>query len=68
MVEGAFGPQALAQVRGCREALQQLLPRVRDLPASRRESLVKLLSRMALADSRLDLFEFCLARLARTWQ
>ncbi len=78
-IEGAFGPQALAQVGDCREALQQmparlrltavqqLLPRVRELPASRRASLVKLLSRMALADGRLDLFEFCLTRLASTW-
>ena len=78
-IEDALGPQALAQVRSCREALQpmparlrlpavqQLLPRVRELPASRRESLVKLLSRLARADARLDLFEFCLARLASTW-
>ena len=78
-IDGAFGPQVLAQVRQGRAALQQmptrlrlpavqlLLPRMRELPASRRESLVKLLSRIALADDRLDLFEFCLARLASTW-
>ena len=78
-IESALGPQALARVLERREALQQmparlrlpavqhLLPRVRELPASRREPLTKLLSRIALADGRLDLFEFCLARLASTW-
>lgn len=78
-IESAFGPQALAHVLERRTALQQmpaqlrlpavqhLLPRARELPASRREQLTKLLSRIALADGRLDLFEFCLARLASTW-
>ena len=78
-IEAACGPQVLALVRDGHQALrqmparlrlpavQQLLPRVRELPASRREALEKLLSRIALADHRLDLFEFCLARLASTW-
>ncbi len=78
-IESAFGPQALARVLERREALpqlparlrlpavQHLLPRVRELAAPRRELLRKLLSRIALADGQLDLFEFCLARLASTW-
>jgi hypothetical protein len=48
-------------------ALQHLFPRVRELPASRRETLRVLLSRIALSDGELDVFEFCLARLASTW-
>jgi len=78
-IERALEPRALATVVEYRDrvrsipvhsrlpAAQYLFPRVRELPAAGRETLAALLSRLAQADGELDLFEFCLARLASTW-
>jgi hypothetical protein len=79
VVERAFGAGTLAAVLACRAqartlpahlrlpAVQHLFPKLRALSPTRRDTLAALLSRLALADARLDLFEFCVARLASTW-
>ena len=40
---------------------------MRTLSADERGGLAVLLNRLALADGTMDIFEFCLARLASTW-
>lgn len=79
VVERALGAGTLAAVLACRAqvrglpahlrlpAVQHLFPKIRALPPTRRAALAALLSRLALADARLDLFEFCVTRLASTW-
>jgi len=48
-------------------AAQSLFPRLRTLPAPARGDLSALLGELARADGVMDVFEFCLARLASTW-
>ncbi len=48
-------------------AVQALFPRLRTLADRERSDLGTLLNRVAMADGRMDMFEFCVARLASLW-
>jgi len=47
-------------------ALQQVFPALRRLPIAERQGLAKLADRLIRSDARIDVFEFCLARLLAT--
>lgn len=66
-VEGLFLRVRDLEPRLRLPAAQSVFPRLRGLPMQGRSDLSALLVELARADGVMDVFEFCLARLASTW-